>query len=112
MPKPTITVELRHRLTLQRKATAQIGGGPATRETWQDVRNIWGLVQSARGDADYQAMREASLVHFRIKVRSAADFSAGQRLLWDGRELEIEAVLPETPQPGFMQLVASQILGR
>jgi SPP1 family predicted phage head-tail adaptor len=97
--------ELDQRVIVQRHVRVpDEGGGYA--ESWEDEATVWAKVEPIGGRERVQAQQTEAPVNYRITVRRRTDISAGDRLLWLGRVLNIRFVgLPGLRQP-FMEMDA------
>jgi len=83
---------LRQRVTLQRPVlNADSSGGASS--SWVDVQSLFADITPLSGGEKAQAERLVNAVSHRVVVRAGLAVAAGQRLVWRGQVLRIQAVL-------------------
>lgn len=84
--------DLRSRIAVQRvsRTTDAAGGGLLS---WSTFATVWARVATRAGaqNLDYDRLQTDLRHHVTIRFRD--DIAAGDRVLWDGRTLRIEAVV-------------------
>jgi SPP1 family predicted phage head-tail adaptor len=80
--------ELDQRITLQSLALVSDGGGGST-ETWSNVAILWAKVVPMSGRERLQADQLESPANYRVTIRRRTDITAGKRILWQGKPLNI-----------------------
>jgi len=83
---------LRQRVTLQQPALVADGQGGQV-ASWSDVQSLFADITPLAGTEQAHAERLVSAVTHRVLVRAGLTITAGQRLVWRGTILRIEAVL-------------------
>ena len=84
---------LRDRITIQAPSIAQDDTGQRL-TAWSDFALVWANVQYTSGLSAIRSGMDVSSVKVSIRIRYLAGVHAGMRLLHDGAEYSIEAVLP------------------
>jgi|YNPBryulayer2012_1023412.scaffolds.fasta_scaffold00470_12 SPP1 family predicted phage head-tail adaptor len=85
---------LRERVALQSPTASTDAIGDVT-QAWATVAQVWARVQALAARDEQQQAREEHVARWRVTIRHRADVAAGWRLLWRGRELYVEATLPD-----------------
>jgi len=85
---------LRERVTLQSPAASTDAVGDVT-QAWAVVATVWARIQALAARDEQQQSREEHVARWRVTIRHRADVAAGWRLMWRGRVLYVEAVLPD-----------------
>lgn len=83
---------LRHRVTIQENVGSENNFGE-TVDDWQAVTTRWAAVDPLRGRERFEAQQISAEVSHRVTMRYFADLTPTMRLVYDGRVLEIEAVI-------------------
>ena len=87
---------LRHRLILQAENPAADGGGGQGADPWASpviVATVWGRVEPLGGAERLRAMRLEGHVTHRVTIRYRPGITAGLRVLFGVRALNIRAVI-------------------
>lgn len=95
---------LRHRVRLEGPpATAPDGlGGGA--EAWPLVEELWAHVQPLNATERYRQHQEQHAVTHRVTIRYRTGVSTKQRLVFDGRVLEIMGIINPTETTAYLIL--------
>jgi SPP1 family predicted phage head-tail adaptor len=83
--------QLRHRVTLMRATLAPDAAGE-DRETWASVGTYWALVTPLTGRELTYARQVIATVSHRITIRNVGTITAANRLVFEGRTLELGSV--------------------
>jgi SPP1 family predicted phage head-tail adaptor len=84
----------RHRVTIQ-AVTLIFDDMGGWEETWADLATVWARVEALKGDEYFAAAQMQNSVSHRVTMRYRADLTPTHRLIFEGRTLDIEAVLPD-----------------
>jgi SPP1 family predicted phage head-tail adaptor len=101
---------LQQRVEIQSVTSAQDDAGEVTR-TFRTLWQPWAQVLTPGGgeSVDQQRMqRYGELTHL-VKIRYRAGVTRNQRVLWDGRTLEILAVADEENNATWLHLYCKEI---
>ena len=86
--------EMRHRVTVQRRATDQPDGGAgAVTRTWSDVATVWAKVETLEVAEVQQGGRVVTVASGRVTMRYLAGLTAKDRLAFGSRTLNIAGVI-------------------
>ncbi|MFH1731833.1 MAG: phage head closure protein [Planctomycetota bacterium] len=96
--------QLRHRVALQAATSAQDSYGEAIK-TWATVKSVWGRVEDLTGRELLLAQQVQSEATVRVTIRypSGTTLTSANRVVADGRTLEIVSVA--NPEGGRRELV-------
>lgn len=96
---------LRHRVTVQRNTTAADGKGGQT-SSWGTLATVWASVEPMRGNERQMASVMTSEVAYRVRTRVRSDITLApkDRIVWDSKTLEIQAVTNEHGRDRFWLL--------
>lgn len=83
---------LRHRVAIQRATRTRDSFGEAIR-TWSTLATVWASVEPLRGREFFDAEMVQAEVSHRVIMRAYPGLQATDRLLYEGRVLEIQAVI-------------------
>jgi len=101
MPDPA---ELDKKITIERVV---ITGNPGTGQTktWEPVAsNIWARILPQKASERMQAMKETSIVAYRVTIRDRAGIDATMRVNWNGRIMNIRDVPAARRLSGYLDL--------
>lgn len=101
---------LRHRVTLQRRATAPDGAGGGVL-TWHDIARVWGRVKPLRGMERHASEQTQSPVSHEITVRYREDLTTAMRILWGGRTFNIRSALNKDERKRYLTIEAEENVG-
>lgn len=101
--------KLRHRVTIQGLIRADDGYGGIT-ETWQDVATVWAAVEPLRGTERYRAQQVQAELSHKVVMRYREGIKPHLRLLYNGRVLEIEAVVDVEERHRWFELLCSEVV--
>lgn len=92
------------RVTLQDEVPAKgdLGG---EQMAWVDEATVWAAVDPLRGKEFFAAQQVNSEVSHQVTIRYRTGVTPKKRLLWDGRVLEITAVLPSKERRRYLHLM-------
>lgn len=99
--------QLRHRCSLQTEQRTPDGMGGYTDE-WVELRKVWAEITTPTGRVSTVAQQITAVVTAEVRVRQAAVYIAGQRILIAGATYRIEAVLPSN-NGDMMRLLCSSV---
>lgn len=86
---------LRHRVTIQRPASAQNPNTGATTTTWEEVTQVWASVEPLSAREFIAAKAGQSEIQARIVIRYRSGIDATMRILYRDQVYNIEGVLPD-----------------
>lgn len=86
--------ELRHRVTIQRKTGGTDAWGSPLPNAWADLAKVWANVRHLNGAESIRAGAITSVVNASIRIRHRTDVTAAMRVVYAGKNYEIQAVLP------------------
>jgi len=100
--------DLRHRITLQKKATSINENGFEV-ETWEDVRTVWAKVTNLHGGEYFTAaaVQTANTVKFTIRYLEGVDTT--MRILFKGKQYDITAIDNIKYQNRYMEIKALEV---
>ncbi|MFZ5913631.1 MAG: phage head closure protein [Pseudomonadota bacterium] len=98
---------LRQRVKLQRRISTPDGGGGAD-SGWADIAEVWAEVTPTGGREAQQGMRLASLNSYRVRLRFRADVSTADRMLFDGRILNIRSLINMASRGRWLECVCEE----
>lgn len=104
---------LRHRVTIQRNTPAQNSFGEPV-ASWSALATIWANVLPSSGRENFIASGEQELatITHRVQMRYRNDLTPKMRIVWDGRNLDIESVQdPSGKREYLMVLCREQYTG-
>jgi SPP1 family predicted phage head-tail adaptor len=90
--RPVPIGAMRHRIILQQPVRVADGGGGAT-ESWDTVAELWAAVQAIDGEERLAADALAGELTHVVWLRYRGGLVPSMRFLYDGRSLEIRAVV-------------------
>lgn len=97
---------LRNQIQIQRKVTA---GGSLGHDstTWEDVfpGKLWANIRYTSGSEAIRSGQEASLASVSIRIRWREGITAGMRVVHNGANFDIQAVLPDAVGRKHVDLV-------
>ncbi|SFT48478.1 phage head-tail adaptor, putative, SPP1 family [Pseudovibrio denitrificans] len=94
-------------MLLLRPETTNGTDGSVTR-SYQQVAMVWGQVEASTGSEATTAGRISSSYPLTITLRRRTDVAEGWRLEQDGQSLRVKAILPNSEQDAFMQILCEQ----
>lgn len=94
---------MRARVTFERRQRLPDGGGGAS-EIWVPVVTRWARVST--GPAREMVTADGTRLRAAVSVvlRTRQDIAHDWRFRWRGRVFDIEAVMPDLPRAGLMQV--------
>lgn len=93
-----------HRVTLQEKTQTDEAFGE---ETWSDISSpnpVWAKVRPMEGSEYFQGQQIDAKVTHVVSIRYRSDVTSHQRLLHDGRVLDIQHVINENEDDEVLHL--------
>ena len=112
MPDPNAAIgALRHRLILQAESPIADGGGGQGSDPWASpatVATVWGRVEPIGGTERLRAMRLEGHVTHRVTIRHRAGVTAGMRVRFDVRVLNIRAVIDVGERGRILELLCAE----
>ena len=108
--RPMEIGDLRHRITLQKKATSINENGFEV-ETWEDVRTVWAKVTNLHGGEYFTAaaVQAENTVKFTIRYLEGVD--TAMRILFKGKQYNITAIDNIKYQNRYMEIKALEVVG-
>lgn len=98
---------LRHRLSIeQEQRTADGGGGAAV--AWQEVAEVWGLVEATGGREEVGADRVTGTAQALIVIRHRGDVVPAMRFRRGGEAFHILAVLDKDGRGRFLSCLCER----
>lgn len=97
--------DLRERVAIQQATLNQDAFGQPI-ETWTTFATVWASVLPASGDERFSGrpdMEVAQLTHT-VKIRFRTDLNEKMRLVWRGRNLDIERIEDPTGRRAVLEL--------
>ncbi|QUS57246.1 phage head closure protein [Pseudovibrio brasiliensis] len=94
-------------LLLLRPETTHGTDGSVTRSYQQTVM-VWGQVEGSASSEATTAGRIASSYPLTVTLRRRTDVAEGWRIERDGQSLRVKAILPNSEQDAFMQILCEQ----
>ena len=98
---------LRYRLTFLNPVESRSFSGETTIE-WPEAFTVWGSVEGLSGRDIIQAQQANLVVTHRIRVRNRKGVSHTQRIVWDGRTMEISSVV-ERENRTALEILAREV---
>lgn len=99
--------QMRKRVTVQRYTTTVNADGFRT-GTWQDYKTVWARVKPTSGRGDRSNDKFSQDITYDVTVRAPLEVTFKDKLVFEGRELTIDAVLPFSEGRNFwLQLVCT-----
>lgn len=102
---------LRHRLVLQAENPAADGGGGQGADPWADpvtVATVWGRVEPVGGAERLRAMRLEGAVTHTVTIRHRTGVTAGMRILFGVRLLNIRAAIDVNERGRVLKLLCEE----
>jgi len=100
---------LRHRVTLQQRATGVDPYGQPV-DTWQDVATVWAQVEDLRGREFLEAKQApGSEVTTRIRMRYRDGVTPDMRAVHKDRVLQVVAVLDPDGRATRLELMCAEV---
>jgi SPP1 family predicted phage head-tail adaptor len=101
------TGSLRHRITIQRQSYTPDGAGGGT-NTWTDYASIRAFIKPMSGNERLFSMRlEAETTH-RIFIRYRADLTTTDRISFNGRLMQIRALINLEEANKYIEIYADE----
>lgn len=94
---------LRERVELQEKTVEQNEFGEEI-VTYETIETVWARVEPLKGQERFEAQQVTAKLSVRIYVRHRTDLSVQDRVVWDGKEFNILAMLNADERRRFLQL--------
>ncbi|HHV82759.1 MAG TPA: phage head closure protein [Tepidanaerobacter syntrophicus] len=103
--------DLRHRITLQKKATTTVNENGFEVKTWEDVKTVWAAASNLHGREYYAAaaVQAENTVKFTIRYTEGIDPS--MRILFKGKQYDITAIDNIKYQNRYMEIKALEVVG-
>lgn len=102
------TVIARERVTIQHLSTTSDEYGEP-RETWTDGARVKASVTPESGREVIRGERVDAIQRYLIVIRYRTDVAPKDRLVWQGRTLEIHQVSPMPGSVRWLELVCSEV---
>jgi SPP1 family predicted phage head-tail adaptor len=91
----TTANDLRERVTIQNRPTITRDSYNAETGDWADVVTVWAKVTAGQGSEAILADRPVMIVPTTVEIRNSVAVTTANRLLWRGKVLAVEAVMPQ-----------------
>lgn len=102
--------ELRHRVTIQQKTTAQDTYGQPI-ETWTNVATVWASIEDLRGREFIEARQvPAAEITTRVRIRYRTGIEPTMRVIYGSRTLEITAVIDPDGRKRELELMCQEVI--
>lgn len=98
---------LRHRMTIEREALMNDGGGGAV-AVWEDVGEVWGAIEAVSGGESLEADRTAGHVSYMITIRHRSGVEPAMRFRRNEELYQISAVMDKTGRRRFLQCLCER----
>jgi len=102
---------LRHRVTLQQPVLTPDGAGGSTR-TWSDVATLWAqivpIMQRNISTEKFVDGRLEAITTHHVTLRYYSGIAADMRLLYEGRALNIVAIINVDERDAQLQILARE----
>lgn len=95
---------LRHKVQLQAKTVTQSGTGQPV-ESWGTVDTVWAAVEPVSGREFFAAAAVWAETTFKVTVRYRPDITPLNRIIHDGKLLDIQAVLNVEGKGRYLEIV-------
>jgi len=101
---------LNKRITIQRL----VAGSPAVnsfgepQNTWTDLAEVWGSVEPVQGREFWAQQQVQAEITIRVRIRYLSTVTAGMRVLYGSRILDIGSVIDPKEKHVEMQLMCSE----
>ncbi len=93
--------KLRQRLTIEQETRTDDGGGGAT-IVWDEVAEVWGVVEAVTGKETIAADRVTGNADYRITIRSRTDLSPAMRFRHGSDAFHILSLLDKDGRGRFL----------
>lgn len=100
--------ELRHLVAVLENSYTQDPITGEMTESWDVVGNVWAKIEGISGNAFIAASADQRKTNLRVTMAQADINPLGMRLRFDGRDHNIEAVLPNNV-PAMMTVMVSRL---
>ncbi len=102
---------LRHRVTIQSRATTQTASGQPT-WNWTTFATVWSSVEPLLGGGEVlAAAQRQARVPTRFRIRYLTGVLPSMRILWDGRLFDIKEVQQPRGIEYEMILITEELVG-
>jgi len=102
--------QLRHRIEIGRYVEGRNEWGePLPEPVWQPIATVWAAVEALSGRTYFEAQQSHIQADHRITIRWRRGIEPRQRVRFDGREFEIQAVLDRTGRREELQLICQEL---
>ena len=102
--------KLRHRVVILEKQTSVDPDGYPT-ENWVNVATVWASVEPIAGREYFRAAAVQAQHQVRFTMRYRKDITPDMRLVYDGQEYEIKAILDLGGRRSWLQVMGEVITG-
>ena len=99
--------QMRNKITIQRKIETPDGGGGSV-VVWSDVVTLWCKIKPVSGSERLQSMRLESDITQRIYTRYRDDFTAADRINYNGRLMQIKAIINIEEKDQWLEVYATE----
>lgn len=82
---------LRHRVTIQRRASGQDEAGQPV-DTWTDYKTVWAEIKPMQGEEYYTQTAERAEITHELRMRGGITVRPRDRIRFGGRTFDIEHV--------------------
>ena len=108
MPGPPDVGLMRHRVMVQ-SAVRLPGGAGRMAPTWSDVATYWAHVEPVSGRQAFQAMQVKPTTWLKVRMRTNQPLTVANRLVFQGRNLNIESVFRVDERPGYYEMLCTEL---
>lgn len=99
--------QMRERVTLQQENSVSDGQGGKVL-AWAEVATFWARVEPVRGGEQLAAMRLEASQEYRVTIRQRTGVTAGMRLVWGTKNLNIRTLTNPDERGRFLQLICTE----
>lgn len=101
--------ELRHRVTIQRKAATQNASGEEV-PTWADVATVWAAIEPLQGREFLEAQREGAELTTRIRMRHTVGIAPEMRATEGSHAWDILSVVNSEERDRELVLMCREVV--
>lgn len=101
--KPADVGAMRERVTIRSQAQSVDPAGQIT-TTWSDVATTWARVEPMKAWEQQLAGRDQGARGYKMTIRYRTDIDTNSRVVWRGRNFDVQGVLDRTEQRVFLSV--------
>jgi SPP1 family predicted phage head-tail adaptor len=99
---------LRHRIKIQKYAL-NIDEYGENQPIWSDFAELWADVKSETGEETEDRTKMRGEITYSIKIRFIKNLTPDMKILWNGKSLEIDAILADRTNAKFQIIKCREI---